>query len=996
MTQSINKKDIAIIGMSGVFPKSANIDQLWNHLLNGDELIHFYSEQELEQLGIDRSEKKHQVFASAHLEHGNTFDHSFFGFTSEEAFYMDPQIRKFFEHSWLAIEDAGYDITSLEERVGVFAAASDNLNWRAYTNFAQPMNINPFFLGQISNKNYMNTLLSYKLNLRGPSYCVNTACSSSLVAIHLACRNLLLRECSMAIAGASRITTTKEIGYTYQPGMIFSKDGHCKAFDAGASGTISGEGVGVVVLKRLEDALNDKDPIYAIIKASSTNNDGANKIGFTAPSVEGQYDCIRQAHLVAKIDPATISFVEAHGTGTDLGDSIEIESLNKAFDFNTEKHCAIGSVKSNMGHLDAAAGVSGLIKAALTIKHRVLPASLHFERANENINFDQGPFYVNTANKRFDATTVLRGAVSSFGMGGTNAHVLLEESPVQHRTSHESPFELITFSTKTEEALYEYERTIVDFISKNKQVNVSDVAFTFATGRAQFNHRGTLLLSNNEIVQTKINTLSKNNLSTVVFLFSGQGSQYKEMGMYLYKNEPFFTAILDVGFNLIKHKTGEDFKPFLYGDGSLADDHLKDTKYTQPILFLLEYALAKLLIHWGIQPSYMMGHSLGEYAAACISGVFQFEEALLLMIKRGALMNQATSGAMLAIKEPLVIIKEFLHDDLDIAAINTDNSVVISGSHEDIAELKTKLEGEKINSLVLPTSHAFHSKSMDPLLDSFKEELKSLSLSEPTIPFISNITGEFITDDMATSPEYWVKHLRNTVLFSKGIDTLLEKKEVTFVEVGPGAALLGMIQQQAKIREIEIRTFQTLKRSKETDEANKLTVSLLGNLWLNGVPVNWSAYFSDKNCYKMSVPGYPFEKNKFPSRVDPLDRYNVQMDTVKEEIPASLKLSIAKREVVNNFVAPTNDVEVTLVNMWKNFFKVDAVGINDNYFELGGDSLQAIVLINQINKEFDTSLSLENLYEALTIKEVANLLSFSLIQLQHKEVLNQDNDEVIL
>ncbi|MEM7087477.1 MAG: beta-ketoacyl synthase N-terminal-like domain-containing protein [Bacteroidota bacterium] len=995
MAQSINKKDIAIIGMSGVFPKSANIDELWNHLLNGDELIHFYSEEELQQLGIKQTTEQ-QVFASSHLEHGDTFDHSFFGFTSEEAFYMDPQIRKFFEHAWLAIEDAGYDITSLEERVGVFAAASDNLNWRAYTNFAKPKSINPFFLGQISNKNYMNTLLSYKLNLRGPSYYVNTACSSSLVAIHLACRNLLLRECSMAIAGASRITTTTEVGYTYQPGMIFSKDGHCKAFDANASGTISGEGVGVVVLKRLEDALNDKDPIYAVIKASSTNNDGAHKIGFTAPSVEGQYECIRQAHHVAKIEPNTISFVETHGTGTDLGDSIEIESLNKAFGFNTEKHCAIGSVKSNMGHLDAAAGVSGLIKAALTIKHRVLPASLHFEKANENINFDQGPFYVNTSNMRFDSNIVLRGAVSSFGMGGTNAHVLLEEPPEQQQISEDSPFELIIFSAKTEEALYEYERTIVDFLGAHNEVHIPDIAYTYATGRAQFDHRATLLLANQEIVQTKMNTLSKSKHPNLVFLFSGQGSQYKKMGAYLYKNEPFFSAILDVGFNLIKQETGEDFKPILYHEDAVIDEHLSQTKYTQPLLFLFEYALARLLMDWGIQPSSMMGHSLGEYTAACLSGVFQFEDALRLMIKRGELMNQAVSGAMLAIKEPLANVQEFLNDRLDIAAINTADSVVISGSNRAIAELKTILEEKQIHSLVLPTSHAFHSQSMDPLLDSFKTALRSLSLSEPTIPFISNVTGTFITNEMAISPEYWAEHLRNTVLFAKGVDTLFENKDITFVEIGPGAALLGMVQQQAKIREIEARTFQTIKRSKEIDEANKLIASLLGNLWLIGVPIDWNAYFSDKNCHKVSVPGYPFEKNKFPSRVDPLHRYKVQMETVEEEIPASMELPMTRRAVVNNYVAPTNEVEVTLVNMWKDFFKVDTVGINDNYFELGGDSLQAIVLIDQINKEFDTSLSLENLYEALTIKEVAGLLNFSLMQLHPKEILNQDNDEVIL
>ncbi len=994
MANQTSKKDIAIIGISGVFPKSANVEELWDNLTNSRELIHFYTDEELSELGIDRIEQKNRVFADSYISDADKFDHSFFGFNSEEAFFMDPQIRKFFEHAWLAIEDSGYDITSLEERVGVFAAASDNLNWRAFTNFAESKSINPFYLKQISNKNYINTLLSYKLNLRGPSYYINTACSSSLVAVHLACRNLLLRECSIAIAGASRITTTKDTGYPYEQGMIFSKDGHCKAFDSDSSGTISGEGVGVVILKRLEDAINDNDNIYAVIKSSSTNNDGANKIGFTAPSVEGQYDCIKQAHKIAKIDSSSISFIEAHGTGTELGDSIEIESLNKAFDFNTEKHCAIGSIKTNMGHLDAASGITGLIKAVLTIKNRILPASLHYQSSNSNINFDQGPFYVNSANKFFDSDIVLRGGVSSFGMGGTNAHVVLEESPRSKVIlKNQKPFEIIAFSAKTENALHHYEHKIVDFLGNRKNNNLSDISYTFLTGRARFNNRSFLLLKDNEICFTKTNVLSNTINNNLIFLFSGQGSQYVKMGEYLYNTEPFFKSIIDDGFATIKKDTGKDLSHILYGDGSENGEDLKNTRYTQPILFLFEYALAKTLISWGVIPNIMMGHSLGEYVAACISEVFTFHEGLLLMIKRGNLMSQVVSGSMLAINDSIKNVEDLLKDTIDIASINTDNSFVISGTDDDIQDVYVELKKKNINSIVLPVLHAFHSRSMDSVLDQFEQELVSINLKVPKIPFISNVTGELISNELATSPKYWVSHLRNTVLFSKGVDTLLDYKDSIFIEVGPGASLMNMIKQQSK--NDEATTFNTIKRLKEPNNYDKLILSLLGGLWLKGVDIDWGKYFENKKCNRVSVPTYPFEKHVFLSRVDPLENHNIE-NIEHQIIPASMAFPITKREIEKEYVPPTTPIEKVLTEIWKDFFKIERVGVTDNFYELGGDSLQGVVLVNQINKEFDTLLSIENLYNTLDIKELASLLNFSILQKQEKEAINLDSDEIVL
>ena len=997
MKNPISKKDIAIIGISGTFSESKGVMDLWDNLLKAKELIHFYSEKELAMLGVDLDGNLNRVYADATILDADKFDHSFFGFNSEEAFYMDPQIRKFFEHSWAAFEDAGYDITDINERIGVFAAASDNINWRAFTNFAQPKNINPFFLKQISNKNYINSLISYKLNLRGPSYSINTACSSSLVAVHLACRSLLLRECSMALAGASRITSTKDVGYQYEPGMIFSKDGHCKAFDADSSGTIAGEGVGAIVLKRLEDAIRDRDHIYAVIKSSSTNNDGSQKIGFTAPSVEGQYDCIRQAHQIAKIEPSSISFIEAHGTGTELGDSIEIEALNKAFGNSTNKDCAIGSIKTNIGHLDAAAGVVGIIKSALAIKYRVLPPSLHFKTPNPNINFDQGPFYVNKETKTFDTDMLLRGAVSSFGMGGTNAHAILEESPHEYEQQKEKDYELITFSAKSTKALERYSDMIVHFTEDNQDLNFANIAYTFQTGRTPFDHRGFLLYKDKKVVQSSINSIAKNTDKNLVFVFSGQGSQYFNMGKYLYETESSFRSIVDEGFALLKKETGQEWKSILFGEISSEEPSLYDTRYTQPLLFLLEYALAKTYMHWGIIPSLMIGHSLGEYTAACISGVFTFEEGVRLMLKRGSLMSKVASGTMLAVNASVEEITDFLDSTVDIAAVNTFNSCTISGDDKSLKKVKLILEKENIKCMQLDTSHAFHSQSMEIILKQYEAVFETIKLQNPQIPFVSNLTGEILNNTLAVSPQYWSSHLRNTVLFAKGLNTLFDKNSKIFIEVGPGAALIGMLKKQAKNRGFGISAYQSLKRVGQADNEDKYILNLLANLWIQGIQINWKNYYQEKKCNKVSVPTYPFEKNTFPSRVSPLERYNVTVeDGASNEIPEFSDLPISKREIATTYVAASTGIEKTLVSIWKDFFKINEVGITDSFFDLGGDSLQAVVLLNQINKEFNTKLSLENLYDTSDIQGIANLLNFTQLQNQTEDILNPNGDELVL
>lgn len=881
-TRSI-KKDIAIIGMSGKFPKSENILEFWKNLVEGNELIHFYSDLELQQLSVnsDLIKNKKYVKNSAFLEDSGSFDYSFFGYTKEEAKLMDPQIRILHEQAWLSLEDSGYNPFNYSNKIGCFFSASDNLNWRAHVQLFENPNVNSLLTEQISNKNAISRLISYSLNLRGPSYFVDTACSSSLVAVHIACRSLLMKECSMALAGGVRISSSTNIGYVHEEDMIFSKDGHCKAFDIDSSGTVGGEGVGVVVLKRLEDALNDRDHIYSIIRSSSVNNDGSRKIGYTAPSIIGQYECIKSTHQIAEIDYKSISYIETHGTGTKLGDPVEVEALNKAFNYDTSHQCSIGSLKTNIGHLDAAAGVAGLIKTALSLHYKIIPPSLHFNVPNPEINFKLGPFYVNSELKQWVSEKSLLAGISSFGLGGTNAHAIIEEPPEPQKGNKSKTHELLVYSAKTKSSIERYQHKLEKFLEENKDVDLADLAYTLKTGRNNFKYRKFLVCENINDAKYQLSKILLNKpfqtdeKAKVVFMFAGQGSQYYKMGREIYRQYPYFKSIIDKGFEILKAETGLDYENIIgYNSNSenIENEQINDLGYSIPLLFLVEYAFSRLLLKFGIKPSKMIGHSFGEYVAACVSEVFTFEEGLKLIVKRAHLMNEIERGAMLSVDMSSDKVREFIFSDLSIAAINTENSCVVSGNIKSIDAFSETLLSKEINFIKIKTSHAGHSQMMESIMGSYEVELNKINFSEPKFPFLSCITGEPIKKEEAVSPKYWVNHLRQTVQFSKGLDFLLKEGNTVFIEIGSSKTLTSFLRQNKDFNRDVVLT-AVLKHPKDMEDDVSYLLNSLGTLWGNGVKINWNEYYEGEFRNRISAPGYSFDKIIFPSKVDPLRKF---------------------------------------------------------------------------------------------------------------------------
>ncbi|MGX5687251.1 beta-ketoacyl synthase N-terminal-like domain-containing protein [Chryseobacterium cucumeris] len=880
MERTSIKKDIAIIGISCKFSKADNPKEFWENIKNGVEFNQFYTDQELKELGIDSMVIKDPSFVKSktYVSGFDSFDFQFFGYTRDEANIMDPQIRILHEQVWLALEDAGYNPFSYKDKIGLYLSASDNFNWIAHSLSQPNKNVDPFYQSFITNKNNLSTIISYNLNLKGPSYSIDTACSSSLSALHVAARNLLLKECSIAVTGGINVKTSKNIGYFYKDGMINSKDGYCRTFDKDSTGTFASEGAAVVVLKRLEDAIKDRDNIYAVIKSSASNNDGKRKVGYTAPSVAGQSDCIKMAHKIANVPSSTISYIEAHGTGTALGDPIEIEALNKAFNYDKTFTCAIGSLKSNVGHLNYASGIAGLVKTTLALQNKMIPPSLHFKSANPNINFEGGPFYVNTELKKWDNNNShpLRAGVSSFGIGGTNTHVILEQFENSSSEIKSKPYQIISYSAKNPKSLNDYSQKLKEFVS-NEDVNLADLAYTLQSGRESFLFKKFFICENKEeLIQGMDSLKSDTNIPTfkanrkTVFLFPGQGSQYYKMGIDLYHNEFDFKEVMDAGFGALLEITGTDYSEIIgYRNSEKQINGLiNNTRYTQPILFLFEYALAQVLIKWGVQPDIMIGHSLGEYVAACIAGVFSFKDALSLVVKRSDLMSRVKEGKMLAIGLPISDILEFLPEELSVAAVNSDDSCVVSGDTESVEDFITKLEVKDIGFSTLKTSHAFHSQMMDEMLDAYINELERIEFSKPMYAFVSNLTGKLISDHEATSKEYWAKHLRKTVNFKDGADFILQNAHNIFIEVGPGKILSSFIKQSKVYSDNNSIVHLVRHFNEEINDSKKFTYGI-AELWRQGKSINWDQYYATEARYKISAPTYCFDKNKLDFTVDP-------------------------------------------------------------------------------------------------------------------------------
>jgi acyl transferase domain-containing protein len=885
-----NGSEIAIIGLSGRFPGAKNIEEFWYNLQAGVESISFFTNEELIRSGIDQVVVDNPKYVKARgvLADAELFDAPFFGFTPKEAEITDPQHRLFLECAWSALENAGYNSEDYSGSIGVYAGSSLScylFNIYINENIRNSVDAHQITIG--GDKDYLSTRVSYKLNLQGPSYTIQTACSTSLVAVHLACQSLLNGECDMALAGGVSISALRKHGYFYKEGGIGSPDGHCRAFDAQAQGTVGGEGVGIVVLKRLEDAIADQDTIHAVIKGSATNNDGSQKVSFTAPSIDTQAKVIRTAQIVAEVAPETITYIEAHGTGTSLGDPIEIAALTEAFRASTEKigFCAIASLKTNTGHLDAAAGVAGLIKTVLALKHQKIPPSLHYQAPNPQIDFANSPFYVNTQLTDWQTNgTPRRAGVSSFGIGGTNAHVILEEAPLQVKSkklkgasalggsadlkqlAFKSEYLLLCLSAKTPTALETTTANLANYLQQNQDLNLVDVAYTLAVGRKAFEHRRIFVCQNSAI--TALTSLDspevfthyqKSGHSPVVFMFPGQGSQYVDMGRELYESQPEFREQIDYCAELLKPQLNIDLRDVLYPHAT-QNQELTQTAIAQPALFVIEYALAKLWMTWGVHPEAMIGHSIGEYVAATLAGVFSLEDALKLVATRGRLMQQQPAGAMLSVQIAESEIISFLGVELALAASNSPSICVVSGTINAIAQLEQKLQQQGINYRRLHTSHAFHSPMMDAVVEPFTKLLQQIPLHPPQIPFLSNVSGTWIDATAATDPDYWAKHLRQTVLFSAGIAELLQQPERIFLEVGSGRTLSTFVKQHQKP---EVITLTSLRHPQEQNSDVAFILNTLGRLWLQGIKVDWLSFYRHEKPYHIPLPTYPFERQRY-------------------------------------------------------------------------------------------------------------------------------------
>ncbi|MBE7384658.1 MAG: SDR family NAD(P)-dependent oxidoreductase [Leptolyngbya sp. SIO1E4] len=885
---NMNGSEIAIVGMSGRFPGAKDIDAFWQNLQDGIESTSFFSDSELTSSGVSPTllNDPDYVKAKPILSGIELFDAEFFGFSPKEAEMMDPQHRLFLEHAWEALENAGYDPATYESPIGVYAGVDINsylLN-NVYPSFGNVLDLQTL-IGNATD--YLSTRVSYKLNLKGPSVTIQTACSTSLVSVHMACQSLLSGECDVSLAGGISLTVPQKVGYSYQEGGIASPDGHCRAFDAEAQGTIFGEGVGVVVLKRLTDALADGDCIHAIIKGSAINNDGALKAGYTAPSRDGQSAVISEAQAVAEIDPETITYIETHGTGTALGDPIEIAALTQVFRRSTDKKefCAIGSVKTNVGHLTTAAGVTSLIKTVLGLKNRLIPPSLHFEEPNPKIDFANSPFYVNTQLTPWETNgTPRRAGVSSFGVGGTNAHVVLEEAPSVEASGPSRPWQLLLLSAKTSSALEAATTNLAQYL--DGELNLADVAYTLSVGRRAFNHRRFVVSQGIETAQSALSSLEPGRVGThlqapgerpVVFMFSGQGAQYVNMAQELYQSEATFTEQVDICCELLKPHLGLDLRQILYPAAeqfASASEQLRQTAIAQPALFVIEYALAHLWQEWGVRPQAMMGHSIGEYVAATLASVLSLEDALALVAARGKLMQRLPSGSMLAVPLAEQEVIPLLGKELSIAVINGPAACVVSGVTGAVEVLERQLASQGIEGRRLHTSHAFHSPMMEPILESFTQKVKQVRLSAPQIPYLSNVTGTWIRAEEATSPAYWAKHLRQPVQWASGLEALLQEPSQILLEIGPGRTLTTLAKRHPE-KVPEQVVLSCIRHPQEADSDVAFLLKTVGQSWLAGVDIDWSGFYAHQRRHRLPLPTYPFERQRYwidPPKVEEGDR----------------------------------------------------------------------------------------------------------------------------
>ncbi|MEU7019352.1 beta-ketoacyl synthase N-terminal-like domain-containing protein [Streptomyces sp. NPDC046203] len=870
------EQSVAIIGMSGRFPGAPDVEALWRLVTAGAEGATRYTDEELLEAGVSKELLADPALVKSGfpLEGYDRFDAAFFGITRSEAELMDPQHRLFLETSWQALERAGYPAGSCDARTGVFAGVSGSgyLRERIPHGGADGRVSDEIQVAVGNDPGTLSLRVSHRLGLTGPSFTVLSACSSSLVGVHLAVQSLLSRECDTALAGGVAVREFEPRGYRYEEGAILARDGHCRPFDAEASGTVSGDGVAVVVLKRLEDALADGDHVHAVIRGSAVNNDGAAKIGFTAPSARGQAEVVSEALAVAGIEPGSVQYIEAHGTATPLGDPIEVQALTEVF--GTELPAGsvhLGSVKSNIGHLDAAAGVTGLIKAALALEHRYIPPTAHFTAPNPRLALDKGPFRVDAEGLPWPGTQEPpRAGVSAFGVGGTNAHVVLEAAPEVERVSSDTggDRQVLPLSARSPEDLRAVAERLADALESGAGAGASlaDIAYTLQSGRAPLPHRRAVVAADRAEAAASLRrtvpaadpVAENTEAPATVFLFPGQGAQYAGMGAELYRTEPVFREAFDACADILAPLMGADPREVVFAEGAEAGERLRQTRWTQPAVFCVDYAVARLLMSWGVRPDAMTGHSLGELVAATLAGVFGLADALRVVARRAGLMQDLAPGRMLSVLLDERAATEAIEGTgAVVAAVNAPGSCVVAGTPEEVAAARRVLAARGISVKELETSHAFHTRLVEPALPGLAEVLRSVTLNKPSIPFLSNVTGTWITDEQATDPEYWVAHTRRPVRFADGVSVLARRGPVVMVEAGPGSQLSGLVRAHGE----PLPVVTLLRRPRDgaavPAEGHALREGL-GELWRHGVAVDWAALHGGRFRRRVPLPAYPF------------------------------------------------------------------------------------------------------------------------------------------
>lgn len=896
---------IAIIGMSGRFPGAQSVEEFWSNLISGKDCISHFTEQELEfTTSTPEAKAQGQTFVGARaiLNGVDQFDAAFFNIYPKEAEIMDPQHRLFLECAWESIESAGYNSEAFPGLIGVYAGLSLNtyllynlIRDRAFSaKFAGNYQVGAYSTMLGNDKDFLPTRVSYKLNLRGPSMTVQTACSTSLVAISQACTALMNYQCDMALAGGASISFPQKRDYLYTEEGMVSADGTCRTFDANARGTVFGHGVAVVLLKRLADAIQDGDTIHAVIRGSAINNDGSAKIGYAAPSIQAQADVIAMAQAAAGVHPDSISYIEAHGTGTPLGDPIEIAALTQAFQTGgttRKQYCAIATGKTQIGHLDVAAGATGLIKTVLQLQHEKIPPLLHFRAPNPKIDFANSPFYPVT--KPVDwkrGETPRRAGVSAFGVGGTNVHVVLEEAPAIAPGSRSRPQQLILLSAKTESALERMAGRLAEYLDHHSELNLADVAFTLQVGRKSFTHRRAIIVGDrNQAIQFLRQTDPKAShhavgaapakAPRVVFLFPGQGAQYAGMAEELYRLEPVFREEVDRCCEILTPQLGLDLREILFAPPERraeSERQIHETRVTQPAIFVIEYALAKTWMHWGIQPSVLVGHSIGEYVAAVLAETFTLESALQLLAARARLMQTLPAGSMLAVRLGAEEVRGMLPDGISIAAHNSAKLCTVSGPSDRISAFQAALEKQRIASRLLPTSHAFHSAMMDPMLPEFSQLARNTPHQDPAIPWISTRTGTWMTPADLQDGSYWARQVREPVRFVDALSNLVQDENQVFLEVGPGQTL-GQLVRQHPSRPASVSVLGSLSAADDSNKDLSQMLASLGRLWIAGVQPNWTSFYQEEKRRRVPLPTYPFERQRF--WIEPAESASLQQAT---------------------------------------------------------------------------------------------------------------------